>query len=160
MITAYLESLRYVGHLWPVSLLRIVLGYQYVERALARYQEGYFSNAYINENIRLALPTSVAPEWYRNFLEKVVQENWKLFAYCLTSVEFLIGISFLIGYFVRPFAALGIILSINLMWALGSAQADFYQTQMYLHFMMLLLGAGRCLGLDYYFYRRRRGLWW
>jgi thiosulfate dehydrogenase [quinone] large subunit len=33
-----------------------------------------------------------------------------------------------------------------------------------LHFVLFLvlawLGAGRCLGLDYFFYKRDRGIWW
>ena len=34
MLQAYFESLKYVGHLLPVSFLRIFLGYFYIEQAL------------------------------------------------------------------------------------------------------------------------------
>ena len=37
---------------------------------------------------------------------------------------------------------------------------DFYKTILAVHVMMAWVGAGRCLGFDYYFFKRRRGIWW
>ncbi len=160
MVLAFFESFKYVGHLWPIAFFRVIIGYQYFDSALQRYKDGYFSNAYINESIRLGLPTSIAPEWYQAFLDGVVQDNWRLFTYIITSTEFLIGLSFLFGYLVRPFSILACLLCLNLMWALGEGSYNYYQNLLLINFTLLLLGAGRCLGFDYYFYRSRRGIWW
>lgn len=86
--------------------------------------------------------------------------NWHIAAYAIVGVESLIGISFLLGYLVRPFALLGVLLNLNLLWIMGPDQALLYQTLLAIHFTLAWLGAGRCLGIDYYFYKKRRGIWW
>ncbi len=160
MVLAFVESFKYVGHLWPLALFRIFIGYQYINVAIQRYKDGYFSNAYINESIRLGMPTSNSPDWYKSFLEGIVQENWQFFTYLLISSEFLIGVSFLLGYLVRPFSLFASFLAINLMWALGATATDYYFNLFIINLVLFAVGAGRCLGFDYYFYRSRRGIWW
>ena len=160
MIFSFFESFKYVGHLWPIGVFRFIMGYHYFSWAMGRYRGGYFEHAYLNEKIRLALPSSLAPDWYQSFLEETVQSHWLSFTYVLTISELLIGLSFLLGYLVRPFSILGVFLSLNFMWAFGAKSYDYYQTLLFIHLSFLLLGAGRCLGFDYYFYKSRRGIWW
>jgi thiosulfate dehydrogenase [quinone] large subunit len=42
----------------------------------------------------------------------------------------------------------------------GPASEDFYKTILAIHLILAWVGAGRCLGFDYYFFKRRRGFWW
>ena len=87
--------------------------------------------------------------------------NWHIFAVALTVVQLVIGISFILGYLVRPMSAVAILLGINMMLALGGHQTELQSTfVLVMLFTLGWLGAGRCLGLDYYFYKRRRGIWW
>jgi thiosulfate dehydrogenase [quinone] large subunit len=71
-----------------------------------------------------------------------------------------IGISFLIGFLVRPTALLGALLMLNFIFAGGDAATSLQQTFLALFIVLFWVGAGRCLGFDYFFYKRQRGLWW
>lgn len=121
----------------------------------------FLSFAYLNEEIRSHLPTSSAPVWYQSFLESIVLPNWQLFAFLLTISYLAIGMSYIMGYLVRPLSLVGLIICLNLILAVG--QQDIGLQPVFLAVMHITLGwagAGRCLGVDYYFYKRRRGLWW
>lgn len=160
MVLAFLESIKYAGLLWPVAIVRLILGYFYLDQAFLRSRAGHFDFAYLNEAIRVGLRQSSAPDWYRHFLEGVVQEQWQVFTYIFFGIELAIGLSYILGYLVRPFALLAMALSVHSIWSLGTPTAPFHYLLLLFHSMMLLLGAGRCLGFDYFYYRRRRGLWW
>lgn len=161
MVVAFVESVKYVGHLFPIAFLRVFLGYYYVNQALLAVRTGFLSRAYLAEDIRAYLPRSTSPDWYRAMLENMVIPNWQPFAYALVGAQILIGVSYLVGYLVRPFALVGLFLTINFMLAFGQqpseAQMPFL---LMLHLTLGWLGAGRCFGIDYFFYKRRRGIWW
>lgn len=161
MVVAFVESIKYVGHLLPIAFLRVFIGYYYVNQALLNASGGFLNHPYLAEDIRNFLPRSAGPEWYLGFLEAIVIPNWRIFAYAIVVMQMMIGISYVIGYLVRPMSLLGIFLSFNIMVALGTQQSDLQTTFMIiLHFTLGWLGAGRCLGFDYFFYKRRRGIWW
>jgi thiosulfate dehydrogenase [quinone] large subunit len=161
MLVAFVESIKYVGHLIPIAFLRVFLGYFYFNQALLKAQGNFLSDAYLNEEIRNHLPQSTAPLWYKNFLMDVVILNWQFFAIGITALYFAIGISYIAGYMVRPFALLAIALTIGLSAAVGPSPSEAQTTLLIVvHLMLGWLGAGRCLGVDYYFYKRRRGIWW
>jgi thiosulfate dehydrogenase [quinone] large subunit len=161
MLVAFVESIKYVGHLLPVAFLRVFLGYYYFNQALINFHSDFLSHAYLAEDIRNFLPRNPAPDWYKVFLESVVIPNWQVFAMAITISQLLIGISYILGYLVRPFSLLGVLLGVGLMFALGPHQSDLQTTfTLVLHVTLGWLGAGRCLGVDYFFYKRRRGIWW
>lgn len=161
MLVAFVESIKYVGHLLPIAFLRVFLGYYYFNQALINWHGDFLSQAYLAEDIRNFLPKSPAPEWYKIALESVVVPNWQFFATGIVVAQFAIGLSYIVGYLVRPCSLIGMILGFNLMLALGPHQSELQSTFMIvLHFILGWLGAGRCLGIDYYFYKRRRGIWW
>lgn len=161
MLIAFVESIRYVGHLLPVAFLRVFLGYYYFNQALLNLHGDFLTHAYLAEDIRGFLPRSPAPEWYKTALETIVIPNWQFFAIAITVAQALVGLSYILGYMVRPFSLVGILLGLNLMLSLGPHQSELQTTFMLiLHFTLGWLGAGRCLGLDYYFFKRRRGIWW
>ena len=161
MLVAFVESIKYVGHLLPIAFLRIFLGYFYLNQALARLSGDFLTHAYLAEDIRAFLPRSRAPEWYKTVLESVVIPNWHYFAIALVVAQMAIGVSYIVGYMVRPLSLVAIAVGFASLFAVGpgpsEAQATFL---MVLHFTLGWMGAGRCLGVDYFFYKRRRGVWW
>ena len=161
MLVAFVESIKYVGHMLPVAFLRIFVGYFYFNQALLNLHNDFLTHAYLAEDIRGYLPRSPAPDWYRSMLETVVISNWQIFAYTVTICYLLIGIAYIMGYMVRSFSLLAIFLSLNLILAVGPHQGELNTTMiMIVHLTLGWLGAGRCLGVDYYFFKRRRGIWW
>lgn len=161
MLVAFVESIKYVGHLLPVAFLRVFLGYYYFNQALINLHGDFLTHAYLAEDIRNHLPVSTAPDWYKVFLETIAIPNWHFFAVSIVVLQFAVGVSYILGYLVRPLSLVAIFLGMNLMLALGPHQSELQSTFMLLiHFTLGWLGAGRCLGVDYYFYKRRRGIWW
>lgn len=160
MLVSFLDSVKYVGHLVPISFLRIFLGYYYLQSAMLKYSSDFLNKPKVAEIISEFLPLSQAPEWYKVIVTTQLIPQWQILAFLITGFEFAIAVSYLIGYVVRPVAVLGVLLSLNMIFIIGPAYEDLNKTFLALHFVMAWIGAGRCLGIDYYFYKRRRGLWW
>jgi thiosulfate dehydrogenase [quinone] large subunit len=160
MFVAFFESLKYVGHLYPIAFLRIFMGYYFLNMAMARLGGEFLRQPRLAAVIMDNLPESHLPTWYANFLQYVVVPNWQFFSYFITYCEFVIGISFLIGFLVRPTAILGSLLMLNFIFAGGDIATSLQQTFLALFIVLFWVGAGRCLGFDYFFYKRQRGLWW
>ncbi len=159
MLVAFFESIKYVGHLLPISFLRIFLGYYYLQQALLKYQGDFLLRPRIAEQIAEWLPASHAPEWYKGLINYLLPQ-WSTLAFAVMALEFTIAISYIIGYVVRPVALIGAFLCLNMLFISGPTVEDFFKTLLAIHIMMAWVGAGRCLGLDYFFYKRRRGIWW
>ena len=160
MIVAFLESIKYVGHLVPMAILRIYLGYYFLLEAIEKYQGDFLLQPKLAAAITDFLPNSAAPVWYKHLLDQVVVPNWQIFAYIVTYFEFVIGLSFLLGLFVRPVALLGAVLALNYLFSSSVELATLYKLQIAVFLTMAWLGAGRCLGCDYFFFKRQRGIWW
>lgn len=160
MFLSFFESVKYVGHLLPLSFLRVFLGYYYLEQALWKFRGDYLTKPRIAEQIAEWLPASHAPTWYKLFMSAQMIPNWQALAFIITGLEFAIAISYIAGYVVRPVALLGIFLCFNMLFISGPGMEDLYKTFLAIHLVMAWVGAGRCLGFDYYFFKRRRGMWW
>ena len=160
MILSFFESIKYVGHLYPIALLRIFLGYFFLDMAIARVNGEFLNQPRLAATIMDSLPQVDAGSWYILFLQDVVVPNWKFFAYTLTYFEFIIGICFIIGFLVRPAALMGAFIALNFIYFGGAESTLLHQTHLSLFVVLFWLGAGRCLGFDYYFYKRVRGFWW
>ena len=160
MFVAFFESIKYVGHLVPLAFLRIYVGYHFLDSAIARLEGDYLLQPRLAAAINEFLPQSQAPGWYAGILETFVVPNWQIFAYSVTYCEFVVGICFLIGFLVRPAALVGVFLSLNLIYTSAPSFADLHQLYLVIFIVMAWLGAGRCLGFDYFFFKRNRGIWW
>jgi thiosulfate dehydrogenase [quinone] large subunit len=125
-----------------------------------RYNGDYLTQPTIAASITEWAPASTAPEWYKAFLDQRVVPNWQFFAYCVVYFGFLVGFSFLLGFFVRPVALIAAFVSINFIYNSGPETIDLYRLHLVLFLVLAWLGAGRCFGVDYYFYKRDRGPWW
>lgn len=160
MLVAFFESIKHVGHLFPIVILRMFMGGYFLRQAITNLHGSFLNQPLLAEMIREWSPSSNAPIWYKEFLDAVILPQWQLAAYSIVYLQFVIGISFLLGFFIRPVAVLGFILAWNFIYWSPVDLQDFYRLQMACFILMFLIGAGRCLGIDSYFYKRNRGIWW
>ena len=160
MFVAFFESFKYVGHLYPLAALRIYIGYCFVQSALVRFEGDYLLQPRLAAAINEYVPQSDVPLWYARVLEGFVVPNWQIFAYSITYLEFVIGFCFLVGFLVRPAALVGVFLSLNYIYTSAPSLAELHQVYLAIFVTMAWLGAGRCLGFDYFFFKRNRGIWW
>ena len=160
MIVAFFESIKYVGHLVPVALLRIYLGYYFFNLAVQNYYSDYLTRPHLASLVSEWLPHNKLPDWYRLIVENQISTQWQAVAYFIVIVQFITGISYLIGYLVRPVSFINALLILSFMPLVPSSQDFIYKLLCALFLTLGVLGAGRCLGLDYFFFKRHRGLWW
>lgn len=160
MFAAFFESVKYVGHLLPLSFLRVFLGYSYLQTALIKFNSDFLERPRLAAQMAEVLPVLQAPLWYRNLVETLFIPHWQTVAFIMMGLEFAIALSYLLGYVVRPVAVLGAILALNQLILAGPQNDDLPRLLLAIHLLMAWVGAGRCLGFDYYFFKRRRGWWW
>ncbi len=160
MFAAFFESVKYVGHLLPLSFLRVFLGYSYLQMAMLKLNSDYLSRPRLAAEVAEILPSLQAPLWYKNAIETMLIPHWQTFAFIVMGLEFAIAISYLLGYVVRPVAVIAAIMALNQLILAGNVSDDLPRLLLAIHLLMAWVGAGRCLGFDYYFFKRRRGLWW
>lgn len=160
MLVAFFESVKYVGHLIPLAFLRIFLGYYYLDLALDKFRGPFLVQPRFAGEIAEILPSLPAPLWYKGAIETIVIPHWQTIAFLLVGLEFAIAFSYLLGYVVRPIALLAAFLALNQLALTVSGTEDLPRMLLAIHLTLAWVGAGRCLGIDYYFFKRRRGLWW
>lgn len=161
MLQSYFESIKYVGHLLPISFLRIFIGYFYLNLAFKDwlvYSSG--GNAF-SEMLIDALNKAQIPSWYRLLLSEQMIPNWNIVVFILIGLQIATGVSYILGYVVRPMSVFAILLCVNFLILSGGGEKEiFYKLLIACHVLLAWVGAGRCLGIDYYFFKRRRGVWW
>ena len=160
MIFAFFESIKYVGHLFPIAILRIYLGQWFLRQALEKYHGDFLLQPKLAAAINDFLPNSTAPDWYRHLLDTVVVPNWQIFAYSLMYFEFLIGVGLILGFLSRPLALIATFVAWNYLYTSSPELWSMYKLIMVVGLTLAWLGAGRCFGLDYFFFKRQRGLLW
>lgn len=160
MLQSYLESIKYVGHLLPMSFLRVFLGYFYLDLVTKEWRQfsmgiGGYADIFVE-----ALNKHEIPAWFRLLLSEHVIPNWQAYAFAIIGLQLVVGVSYIIGYVVRPVSILAVFLCMTYLAIYSVEKEVFFKLLIACHIMLAWVGAGRCLGLDYYFYKRRRGLWW
>lgn len=146
--------------MYPLAVLRVFVGYQFIQSAMLKIQGDYLIQPRLAAEISEWLPHNPAPIWYKNLVSDHVFDNWQIFAYFITYCEFLIGLSFIFGFIVRPASLLALFLSINFILNSSPHVADLYKLYAAIIFILMWAGAGRCMGFDYFFFKRQRGIWW
>ncbi len=160
MLVAFFESVKYVGHLLPISFLRVFLGYYYLQQALLKFHGDFMSRPILAAQVGDILPAFQGPAWYKYVLETYFVGQWEIVAFTITALEFGIAISYLIGFVTRPMALVAALLALNMIVLSTPEYQTMYRTFVAIHIALAWIGAGRCLGIDYYFFKRRRGIWW
>jgi len=160
MLASFFESTKFIAHLLPVSFLRVFLGYLYLEQAFNHVKLGWLDKPILSLKVTQILANNSLSEWNRIILESVAVPYWLEVAFVIILLELAVGISYLIGYLVRPmalFAAAMLWLQIGI-----SEPSDIMNLKIMLvvNIFLAWIGAGRVLGFDYYFYKKHRGIWW
>lgn len=156
-----IESFRYTNHLWPVFLLRVYVAYYFISDSFYRKALGYLEKPLLSAQVDASLlRLEEAPFFIKAFYLDVIQESWLFWSQLLITVEWLIGAGFLIGFLIRP---LGVLTLVHLYFLSFIASANeisgLHQISVMVA-LLILFGAGRVGGVDYFFYKRRRGLIW
>ncbi len=84
-------------------------------------------------------------------VENVVLPNFQAFGYLIYALEVLIGVSLLIGLFVRASATIGALMILNIYLGLYRSETEWPWTYAFLVLLMILLAVeryGRSLGAD------------
>lgn len=160
MFQAYFESIKYVGHLLPISFLRIFLGYFYIDVALQDWKFYRLGAGGLADLFVEALNKAQVPSWYRIVLSEHIIPHWQIYAFVIIGLQLAIGISYIIGYVVRPLSILAVLVCLNYLALMSIDREIFFKLLIACHILLAWVGAGRCLGLDYFFYKRQRGMWW
>lgn len=160
MLVAFFESIKYSGHLVPISFLRIFVGYYYLQSFFAKFSGDFLVRPRVAELISQNLVNSQAPEWLKWILNTYMVTHWQGFAFTLLAVELALAVSYIIGYVVRPTALLGVMMTVLMVYLSPANAQDFLKILIATHLAFAWVGAGRCLGVDYYYFKRVRGIWW
>lgn len=160
MLVTFFDSFRYVGHLFPISIFRIFIGYLFLNMGMDHFQSDFLHLSQLSFMIQQYLPTSQAPGWLQAILGDFVVTHWQIFSYLVISFEVIIGVSFILGFLVRPISLLALLLCYCFIYITDASTAELYKVFMFSFFTLAWVGAGRCLGMDYYFFKRHRGIWW
>lgn len=160
MIISFFESFKYIGHLWPIALLRIYLGYFFINAGIDKIHNGFLSQPVLQGILQKWIELGIQHQSYVHFLQDWVSPHWRLFSYLVIFGEVFVGMSFILGFMVRPAALVAIFLNINFLLASGAPGLIVNKVFIAANLTLYLVSAGRCVGLDYYFYKRVRGIWW
>jgi thiosulfate dehydrogenase [quinone] large subunit len=157
----FIESFRYTNHIWPVLLLRLYVATFFIVDSVYRKSLGFLEKPLLSAQIdQNALGLEDAPFFIKSFYFNVVQENWLFWSKLLISLECAFGVSLMVGLFVRPMCAVAVIYIYAISFISQQTEiSGLYQIGVML-ILLVLFGAGRVGGLDYFFYKRQRGLLW
>ena len=160
MLISFFESFKHVGHLIPIAGLRIYLGVYYIYECYSRYNNDFVSANIIPSLIKDNLSEQLNIGGYQNFISGYILDHWKFVAYFVLICVLLIGISFIFGFMVKVFSLIAIFLSLHILMFGSSSDFLIHQILIGVNLTFFLIGAGRCIGIDYFFYKKTRGLFW
>ena len=157
----FIESFRYTNHIWPVFLLRLYVAYYFISESFFRRAMGYLEKPLLSVKIDESLvKLEEAPFFVKSFYLNIIQENWLFWSKFLILTEWSVGLFLLLGFLVRPMGLVALIhiYLISFISTANSVSGPSQTTVMI--FFLMLFGAGRVGGIDYFFYKRQRGLIW
>lgn len=160
MFLAFFESIKHIGHFWPIALLRIYLGYFFLNAGMSKISAHYLTEPVLQETLYKWMSQGINYPNYLLFLQNVVLPHYQVFSYLVVLGEIAVGLSFIFGFFVRPAAVGAIIMNINFLLAAGLEAKTVNSLMIAMNLTLFFTAAGRCFGFDYYFYKKYRGIWW
>lgn len=134
-----------VGLFWLV-ILRVFLGYQWLASGIGKIREGFLiSGDKLVSGSSLMPMGPGTPALYRWFMDTFVFPHALLFQWAVTLAEIALGLALIFGLF-TALAGLGSIF-MNVNFALAGAGGNIWFVMVSI---VMLAGAGRAFGLDYY----------
>ena len=158
-----------------IVLLRLFVGYEFFIQGNDKMRQGYFEkvdNKEVLHPLTVRLKVWIEEErkvkahgvgdvlagravrmfkWYRFFLENAVLPNVWAFGVLVTGTELALGVLLVLGLLTRVASVAGLLLLINYLlatWHYGFPYTPLNILFLVLLAVFLLVGAGRCLGLD------------
>lgn len=160
MITAFFESIKYVGHLYPMAILRIYVGYYWFSEGRIRFKENIFSSQLFIDDIRSRELFEKLPDLYQSLYTSLVAPYWTVWSHGFMTVEVVVGLGLILGFLTRPLGVVAIIMCLHYIMLGTEIVGALYSTFCAILIVLVVSGAGRCMGFDYYFFKRNRGILW
>ena len=148
-----------MGHLWPIALLRIYIGVFFLQTGVHHIQEGILKNPAFDSSMQRWSSTGHELK-ILSLLHDFLSNHWPLVSQIGVIALVMVGICYILGFMVRPTALIAIALSFNFMMGADVEMIWINKIFIALNAALFFVGAGRCFGFDYYFYKRVRGIWW
>lgn len=153
-------NLRERTYLWYIALLRIYIGYYFLQQGIRKFQRDFPHGDWIARQIGDLATLDLYP-WYKNFLMNYVVPHHELFGYLVMAGEILVGACLLLGLLTRFAAVVGLFMMINYYLGPGMAQGGAAMAQQKTFsvclIVFLLSNPGRALGLDGAIFGKGRG---
>jgi len=144
-------NLKERTYLWYIALLRLYVGYYFLQQGIKKFQRDFPKGDWIGRQIGDLAALDLYP-WYKKFFLDYVAPNHELVGYLVTAGEITVGACLLLGLFTRLSALAGLFLVINYYLAIGMARGGAQLAQQHTFIVVLaiflLSNPGRTLGLD------------
>ncbi len=160
MLTAFFESIKYIGHLYPVAVLRIYIGYFWFNEGMLKYKGNIFVSQLYVEDLSGKDLIFQLPEFYQTVFKNIIAPYWSVWSHGFIFAEIIIGIGLMLGFLTRPLGVIAIIICIHYSMLGDELVSLLYSTFSAILLTLVVIGAGRCVGFDYYFFKKNRGLLW
>jgi len=151
-------NLKEKTYLWYIVLLRLWIGYYFLQQGIRKYQRDFPKGDWIGRQIGDVPALDLYP-WYKRFLTDYVVPHSELFGYLVMIGEILVGLCLLLGLLTRFSAFVGLFMLINYFLGPGMARggASLAQQQTFIVALVIILlsNPGRTLGLDGLIFLRR-----
>jgi uncharacterized membrane protein YphA (DoxX/SURF4 family) len=137
------RTIRTVG----IAVLRLIMGVMWWQQSLWKIPPNYDGLVFWMK--QMVAHSSIPLQ--ASMVDRFVLPHIGVFGPLLYGVEVLIGVSLMLGVFTRAFAALGLLMALNLWVGLYSAPNEWPWTYGYLiviQAMFVFDPPGRCLGLE------------
>lgn len=132
---------------WPIALLRVYMGYFFLSAGLGKLFGGFLSKPILLGIVNGYVKEGRIP-FFQSFLTDVVIPNVAIFNYLVVFGEALLGISLILGLFLRLSTLLGIFMNLNFYFACPKQAQNLNKTFIIIETVLFLLAAGRVYGLD------------
>jgi thiosulfate dehydrogenase [quinone] large subunit len=153
-------NLKERTYLWYIALLRIYIGYYFLQQGIRKFQRDFPHGDWIGRQIGDLASLDLYP-WYKTLLINYVVPHHELFGYLVMAGEILVGGCLLLGLFTRFAAFVGLFMVINYYFGPGMARGGAViaqqQTFIVTLIVFLLSNPGRALGLDGIIFARGKG---
>lgn len=145
-------------YLWYVVILRLWIGYYLLQQGIRKYLRNFPHGDWITRQIG-DLDKIEIYSWYKTFLADYVVPHRELFGYLVMSGEILVGLCLVLGLLTRFSSIVGLFMLLNYHFGPGMARggAVLAQQQTFIVALVVIFlsNAGRTLGLDGLFFKKK-----
>ncbi|OFV96793.1 MAG: hypothetical protein A3H28_13790 [Acidobacteria bacterium RIFCSPLOWO2_02_FULL_61_28] len=145
------ESFRKTSYGGYLAIVRILVGYHFVEVAWIKLSGNFFTGSTVQEYLADAAKDPLA--FHREFILDFVAPHPVFISYLVAFGEMAIGISLVTGCLVRIASSFGAFHNFNILFAIAIPSANPLQVRVnrlfiFLHLLFVIAAAGRSLGVD------------